>query len=141
VLRVGERLGARTLWHVSIANMDGLSGSGQRAAHFAHLHFTPWHHLQPVGAPRTRRGVLISPIAGSALAGASGGLRASGPKTILASTCWRTPCATSPGAKRHRLEAAGPVAQRWQGDRGRSQLQVDRRRWARQVAARRHPLR
>jgi hypothetical protein len=72
VLRVGERLRARTLWHVSIANMDGLSRPGQRAAHFADLHFTPWHHLQPVGAPRTRRGVLISPIAGSALAGGVG---------------------------------------------------------------------
>ena len=57
-LRVGKWLGARTLWIDSIANVESLSLSGQRAARFADLCLTQWRHLQTGGGP-TYRGAIL----------------------------------------------------------------------------------
>ena len=57
-LRVGKWLGARTLWIDSIANVESLSLSGQRALRFADLHLTQWQHLQS-GSGATYRGAVL----------------------------------------------------------------------------------
>jgi len=57
-LRVGKWLGARTLWLDSIANVESLSMSGQRALRFADLHLTQWQHLQTSDGPKYRGAVL-----------------------------------------------------------------------------------
>lgn len=57
-LRIGKWLGARTLWIDSIANVEALSLSGQRALGFADLHLTQWQHLQSGGGTTYRGAVL-----------------------------------------------------------------------------------
>ena len=57
-LRIGKWLGARTLWIDSIANVEALSLSGQRALGFADLHLTQWQHLQ-TGGGTTYRGAVL----------------------------------------------------------------------------------
>ena len=42
---LGKFLGAKTMWIDSIANVDCLSSSGQRAGRFADLWLTQWQHL------------------------------------------------------------------------------------------------
>jgi UDP-N-acetylglucosamine:LPS N-acetylglucosamine transferase len=55
---VGKCLGARTLWLDSIANVESLSMSGQRASRFSDLHLTQWRHLQAGDGPSYRGAVL-----------------------------------------------------------------------------------
>lgn len=57
-LRVGKWLGARTLWIDSIANVESLSLSGQRALRIADLHLTQWQHLQSDDGTTYRGAVL-----------------------------------------------------------------------------------
>jgi hypothetical protein len=57
-LVLGKCLGARTVWLDSIANVETLSMSGQRALSFADLHLTQWAHLQASDGPVYRGAVL-----------------------------------------------------------------------------------
>ena len=50
-LRVGKILGAQTVWVDSIANVDELSLSGQKARKHADLWLTQWPHLAREGGP------------------------------------------------------------------------------------------
>lgn len=57
-LVLGKCVGARTVWLDSIANVETLSMSGQRALRFADLHLTQWPHLQTGDGPVFRGAVL-----------------------------------------------------------------------------------
>jgi len=58
-LRLGRRLGARTIWIDSIANVEELSLSGQMAGRFADLWLTQWPHLaKSPGGPHYAGAVL-----------------------------------------------------------------------------------
>lgn len=57
-LRVGKWLGARTAWLDSIANVDAMSLSGQRAGPHADLLLTQWRHLASSNGPKYRGSVL-----------------------------------------------------------------------------------
>lgn len=58
-IAIGHALGMRTVWVDSIANVDGMSLSGQSARRFADLWLTQWEHLaaEP-GGPSFRGAVL-----------------------------------------------------------------------------------
>lgn len=57
-LRIAKWLGARTIWVDSIANVDELSLSGQKAGRHADLWLTQWPHLATSGGPQFRGTVL-----------------------------------------------------------------------------------
>ncbi len=57
-LRIGKRLGARTVWIDSISNTEELSLSGRRVGPFADLWLTQWPHLARPGGPECRGAVL-----------------------------------------------------------------------------------
>ena len=57
-IRLGRALGARTAWLDSIANVEELSLSGQRAGRYADLWLTQWPHLERPGGPRYSGSVL-----------------------------------------------------------------------------------
>ena len=57
-LRLGKWLGARTIWIDSIANVEKLSLSGERAGRCADLWLTQWEHLARDGGPEFRGAVL-----------------------------------------------------------------------------------
>ena len=50
-LRVGNLIGARTVWIDSIANSEVLSLSGQKAGKHADLWLTQWEHLATTDGP------------------------------------------------------------------------------------------
>ena len=54
----GKALGARTIWLDSIANVEELSLSGQKAGRFADLWLTQWPHLAAGDGPQFRGSVL-----------------------------------------------------------------------------------
>jgi UDP-N-acetylglucosamine:LPS N-acetylglucosamine transferase len=54
----GKTLGARTIWVDSIANVEALSMSGQRARRYADLWLTQWPHLATADGPECRGNVL-----------------------------------------------------------------------------------
>lgn len=47
----GKTLGAKTVWIDSIANVEALSMSGQRAGRYADLWLTQWRHLAMADGP------------------------------------------------------------------------------------------
>lgn len=47
----GKRLGAKTIWMDSIANVEKLSLSGQKAGSYADLWLTQWEHLATAKGP------------------------------------------------------------------------------------------
>lgn len=51
-LRIGKWLGARGVWIDSMANVEQLSLSGQKAGAAADLWLTQWEHLARPGGPR-----------------------------------------------------------------------------------------
>lgn len=55
---LGRWLGARTVWIDSIANVDTLSLSGERAGRHADLWLTQWPHLATASGPRCLGSVL-----------------------------------------------------------------------------------
>lgn len=57
-IRIGNLLGARTVWVDSIANGEELSLSGQRAGPHATLWLTQWSHLARESGPHYRGSVL-----------------------------------------------------------------------------------
>ena len=57
-VRLGKWLGARTVWIDSIANVERLSASGQRAGACSDLWLTQWPHLAAAGGPRYEGGIL-----------------------------------------------------------------------------------
>lgn len=57
-LRLGRLLGARTAWIDSIANVERLSLSGERAGRYADLWLTQWPHLARADGPRFEGAVL-----------------------------------------------------------------------------------
>lgn len=57
-LRVGKWIGARTIWLDSIANVEGMSMSGQKVKEFADLWLTQWKHLSGDSGPQYFGGVL-----------------------------------------------------------------------------------
>ncbi len=57
-LRFGRWFGARTLWLDSIANAEELSLSGRLVKPYADLLLTQWPHLEALGGPAYRGGVL-----------------------------------------------------------------------------------
>jgi len=57
-LRLGRLLRARTIWIDSIANVERLSLSGERAGRHADLWLTQWPHLERDGGPRYEGAVL-----------------------------------------------------------------------------------
>ena len=57
-VRVGNILGATTIWVDSIANADGRSGSGTGIGRFADLWLTQWPHLAREGGPHYEGAVL-----------------------------------------------------------------------------------
>ena len=57
-LRMGKWLRARTVWIDSIANVERLSLSGERAGKFADLWLTQWPHLASPEGPRYEGDVL-----------------------------------------------------------------------------------
>jgi UDP-N-acetylglucosamine:LPS N-acetylglucosamine transferase len=57
-IRLGNLLGATTVWLDSIANAEELSLSGRRARGHADLHLTQWEHLVAVGGPSFAGSVL-----------------------------------------------------------------------------------
>lgn len=63
-LRIARRLRIRTIWLDSIANVERLSLSGQRAGRFADLWLTQWPHLAREGGPRFA-GTVLPVTAGS----------------------------------------------------------------------------
>jgi len=48
---LGRLLGARTIWLDSIANVDGMSMSGNLARRYSQLWLTQWPHLAREGGP------------------------------------------------------------------------------------------
>jgi UDP-N-acetylglucosamine:LPS N-acetylglucosamine transferase len=54
----GKKLGARTIWVDSIANVEALSMSGQRARRHADLWLTQWPHLATAEGPVFKGSVL-----------------------------------------------------------------------------------
>jgi hypothetical protein len=54
----GKKLGARTIWVDSIANVEALSMSGQRAKRYADLWLTQWAHLATADGPEFMGSVL-----------------------------------------------------------------------------------
>jgi len=57
-LAIGRRLGARTVWLDSIANVDELSLSGRKAGRVADLWLTQWPELARPEGPHYRGAVL-----------------------------------------------------------------------------------
>ena len=57
-IAIGRRFGARTLWLDSIANVEQLSLSGERAIRHADLVLTQWPHLAREGQVEYRGSVL-----------------------------------------------------------------------------------
>lgn len=47
----GKKLGAKTIWLDSIANVEKLSMSGQKAEKYSDLWLTQWEHLAVPGGP------------------------------------------------------------------------------------------
>ena len=56
--RFGKVLGARVVWVDSVANVEELSMSGQKAGSFVDLWLTQWPHLACEGGPRFLGNVL-----------------------------------------------------------------------------------
>lgn len=54
----GKKMGARTIWLDSIANVDRLSLSGRLAGRYADLWFTQWEHLATPEGPLYKGAVL-----------------------------------------------------------------------------------
>jgi len=54
----GKKLGAKTIWLDSIANVDELSMSGRMAGKYADLWLTQWDHLATDKGPRYAGAVL-----------------------------------------------------------------------------------
>jgi len=54
----GKKLGARTIWLDSIANVDELSMSGRMAGKYADLWLTQWEHLATTEGPKFAGAVL-----------------------------------------------------------------------------------
>ena len=54
----GKLLGARTIWVDSVANVDALSLSGQKARRYADLWLSQWPHLAAKNGPFFRGNVL-----------------------------------------------------------------------------------
>ncbi len=54
----GKKLGAKTIWLDSIANVDELSLSGQKVKSYADLWLTQWEHLATPDGPRYEGGLL-----------------------------------------------------------------------------------
>jgi UDP-N-acetylglucosamine:LPS N-acetylglucosamine transferase len=54
----GKKLGAKTIWLDSIANVDELSMSGRKVGKYADLWLTQWEHLARPGGPRYMGAVL-----------------------------------------------------------------------------------
>lgn len=54
----GKKLGARTIWLDSIANVDQMSLSGRLAGSYADLWFTQWEHLAKSEGPLYKGAVL-----------------------------------------------------------------------------------
>lgn len=57
-LLLARRLGLRTVWIDSIANVDEMSMSGRRARRYADLWLTQWPHLAGDDGPHYRGSVL-----------------------------------------------------------------------------------
>ena len=57
-LLFGKKLGAKTIWLDSIANVDELSMSGRMAGKYADLWFTQWEHLAHPEGPFYKGAVL-----------------------------------------------------------------------------------
>jgi len=57
-LRLGKLIGARCAWIDSIANVEQLSMSGQKAGAVADLWLTQWEHLSRAEGPRYEGSVL-----------------------------------------------------------------------------------
>lgn len=57
-IRLGKWLGARTIWVDSVANVEELSMSGQKAKGCADLWLTQWPHLAGENGPEFRGSVL-----------------------------------------------------------------------------------
>lgn len=57
-LQLGRIVGARGVWIDSVANVEELSMSGQRAGAVADLWLTQWEHLARPGGPRYEGRVL-----------------------------------------------------------------------------------
>lgn len=57
-IRLGNLIGARTIWVDSIANAEELSLSGQRIKGHADLYLTQWEHLATPSGPSYRGSVL-----------------------------------------------------------------------------------
>jgi UDP-N-acetylglucosamine:LPS N-acetylglucosamine transferase len=57
-IRIGNLLGARTIWVDSIANGEELSLSGKKAGPYASLWLTQWAHLAQPDGPHYRGSVL-----------------------------------------------------------------------------------
>lgn len=57
-IRLGKLLGARTMWIDSIANVEHLSGSGQKIMRHADRCLTQWEHLAGPGGPEYAGAVL-----------------------------------------------------------------------------------
>jgi UDP-N-acetylglucosamine:LPS N-acetylglucosamine transferase len=57
-LLLARRLGRRTVWVDSIANLEQMSMSGQRARRHADLWLTQWPHLAAADGPQYRGSVL-----------------------------------------------------------------------------------
>ncbi len=54
----GKRLGAKTIWLDSIANVDELSLSGKKVKRYADLWLTQWEHLATPDGPKYEGAVL-----------------------------------------------------------------------------------
>lgn len=54
----GKKLGAKTIWLDSIANVDALSLSGRKAGKYSDLWLTQWEHLQKESGPSFYGAVL-----------------------------------------------------------------------------------
>jgi UDP-N-acetylglucosamine:LPS N-acetylglucosamine transferase len=57
-LRLGKMLGARTIWIDSVANVEQMSLSGQKARRYADLWLTQWPHLAAADGPEYLGSVL-----------------------------------------------------------------------------------
>lgn len=57
-VRIARRMGARTVWIDSIANVEELSLSGKLAGRYADLWLTQWEHLASPGGPEFAGAVL-----------------------------------------------------------------------------------
>lgn len=54
----GKKMGAKTIWLDSIANVDELSLSGKKVGKYADLWFTQWEHLASPDGPKYAGAVL-----------------------------------------------------------------------------------